>query len=531
MKAWMWFVLIVVALAALVGWRLKSNSGEEGQVAGRARGARTAVVQVALAGPATIKDTIEAVGSLESPNVVQLSPRTSGRIEFLQVREGDSVRAGQMLAQIDPAEADAQVVQAQANLAQAQSRLAEAKLQQGPNSASVAGQVEQQTALVASADADLEQVKRNSESQIESAQASVGDAEAKVRSSQAQVTNALAVLERERASLKNAQTKLDRTLELYRQGFIAAQDVDDAKTSVDVQDGNVKVAAAQLDAAKQAKTSADKQLDVSKLNLAMAQRKATSDVSASQARAVQARSALKIAKANEAQNPAYKENIAALQSAVDAARAQLDLARSTKSNTVLSSPIDGVVSARNSDPGSLASPGQPVLVVQSLDWLFFAASLPIEASSAVKDGQSVEVTVDGLEGRTFTGKVTHVNLVADPQSRQFGVQVRLENPDRALRPGMFGRIRIVTREISASVAVPKEALTENDKGTTVAVVGDDMKVQVREVKKGATDGKQVEIANGVSAGEKVVVLTLQPLRDGQTVSLPQPAGGRTSGRR
>lgn len=522
MKPWVWFVLFIAVIGALVGWRVKSNAAVEEET-GAGRGARrTPVVEVVAAGPATIADTIEAVGSLESPNRIELSPKSSGRIEFLQAREGDEVRAGQVLVQVDPSASDAQVVQARASLAAAQARLAEAKLGQGSSEVAVATTIENRQAAVKSAEADLDQVERNSESSIQSAQAGVGDADSKVKAADAQVTNAEAVLGKERASLKNAQTRLERTLELYRQGFIAAQEVDDARTAVDVQAGSVKVAEAQVSSAKQARTSANSQLDVAKLNLSMAQRRAQSDIAASKARLVEAQSNLKIANANKSQNPAYQENLAALQAAVDAAQAQLDLARSVHQDTVLASPINGVVTVRNADPGSLASPGTPVLEVQSLDWLFFKTSLPIEAVTLVKVGQTVEVTIDGVDGRTYEGRVTHMNKVADVASRQFDVQVRLENPDRSLRPGMFGRIKIVTKQVDASVAIPKESIRESDQGKTAVVIDKDLKASVRKLETAATDGKLVEVVSGIEPGEQVVTMSFMQLRDGQTVKLPEP---------
>lgn len=522
MKPWVWFVVVIVALGALVGWRIKANSAEEEEAGGGMRGARrTPVVEVVAASGASIADTIEAVGSLESPQRVELSPKSSGRITFLQVREGDSVSAGQVLAQVDPAESDAQVIEAQAALAQAQARLSEARLQQDPNSVAVSTQVERAEAADRSAQAELERTRRNSESQVQTAKAQVDDAEAKLKIADAQVGNAQAVLSRERATLKNAETRLERMTELHRQGFIAAQDVDDARTAFEVQEGNVRVAESQVASAGQSRASAATQLEIAKLGHAMAQKTAQSDVAAAEARAVEARSALKVAKANEAQNPAYAENIAALRAAVDAALARLSLARSVHAQTSLTAPMNGVVTERNADPGSLASPGTPVLVVQSLEWLFFKASLPIEAVSLVRQGQTVEVTVDGVGGRTFQGEVTHVNLVADEQSRQFDVQIRLENPDRALRPGMFGRVKIVTKQVEAKVAVPKEAVQAREGSSTVTVIDSELKAHVREVVTGATDGKLVEIVSGVEPGEQVVVLSFMPLRAGMAVKLPE----------
>lgn len=524
MKAWTVFLVIGIVVLALVGWRIKTNASAEEEGGGRGR--RTPAVEVVSAAPATIESLMEAVGSLESPNVVLLAPRSSGRIEFIQVREGDSVKAGQILVRIDPAEAASQVLQAEANLAQARSRLAEARLRQDPNSVAVSTRVEQEEANTASAEAELERTRRNSEATVASAKANVTDAESKSKGAAAQVANAQAVLQREKANLKNAEAKLARTEDLYRQGFIAAQEVDDAKTSVDVQKGNVAVAEAQLGAAQQSKASADSQLEVARLQLAMAERTAQSDVKAAEARAVSARSALKVARANEAENPAFKENIAALAAAVDAAQAQVTLARSAQNDLVLTSPIDGVVTQRTADQGSLASPGQAVVTVQSLDWLFFRSSLPVSIASLVKPGQSVKVNVDGLSD-PVEGTVSHVNMAADPLSRQFSVQIKVENANHRLRPGMFGRVLITTQRVEAKVAVPKESLTETAERSTLVVVDKDNKTQVRTVTVGATDGKLVEILTGLEPGESVVTLTFQVLRDGQTVEIAKDKpGGR-----
>ena len=103
MKPWAYFLLLGVLVLALVGWRVKVNGGKEEE--GPRGGRRTPSVEVAVAGPAVIEDTIEAVGSLESPNVVELSPKSSGRIEYLQVREGYRVAAGEVLVRLDPSEA------------------------------------------------------------------------------------------------------------------------------------------------------------------------------------------------------------------------------------------------------------------------------------------------------------------------------------------------------------------------------------------------------------------------------------------
>lgn len=521
MKRWLAWGIPALILVALLVWRFSVRGAAEAQV-GRAQGARGGAAPQVEVTPAThrlIVQQIQTVGNVASPFKVEISPKTTGRIDFLQVREGDPVNAGQVLLGIDPSDLNGAVVQAEANVAEARSRLAQAKITQGATDVGVSSQIKQQKAGVTSAKADLDQVRRNYESQIQQAQAQVNAASSAV-------DNAQKALDKETATLANAQIKYDRTLNLYKQGFIAAQDVDDARTALDVQKGSVGVANAVLGSAKS-------QLNAQQQNLAIVKRKGLSDIADSQAKASQANATLEVAQANRSQSPAYRENIAALQSAVDAAIAGLNQAESRLKDTKVSSSISGIVTARKADPGALASPGTPVLEVQFLDWVYVTTPVPVEASGQIHEGQTATITFDSLPGQTFTGTITNINPAADQQSRQFNISVRLENPKHILRPGMYARVAIELARVDAKVVVPREALKTNPDGTTtVTVVDDDKVAHVRTVKLGVSDDKGNQILDGVNPGEKVVILTYGTIKDGQKVALGSanaPGGGQGKG--
>ncbi|HVT13729.1 MAG TPA: efflux RND transporter periplasmic adaptor subunit [Fimbriimonadaceae bacterium] len=522
MKKWLAWGIPAVIVVALVAWRFYVRAGTEGATSrtqGMRRGA-AAMVEVAPAGSRVIVQQIESVGDVEAPFKVEISPKSAGRINFLQVREGDPVKAGQVILKIDPSDLQGAVVQAEANVAEARSRLAQAKITQNATDIGVTSQIKQQKAGVTSAQADLEQVKRNYESQVQQAQAQANAA-------QAAVENAQKALDKENANLNNAQIKYDRTVSIYKQGFIAAQDVDDAKTALEVEKGAVGVAQAVL-------ASAKSQFNAQQQNLQIVKRKGISDIADSQAKASQANATLEVAKANRSQTPAYKENIAALQSAVDAAIAGLNQAKAKLADTVIRSSITGTVTARKADPGALASPGSPVLEVQFLDWVYVTTSIPVDSSGSIHQGQMADIQFDALPGRTFRGTITNLNPAADPQSRQFSLSVRLNNPDHILRPGMYARVTIEIGRVKAAVVVPREALKTNPDGSTTVTVVDDKNIaHVRTVKLGVSDDKGDQILEGVQPGEKVVILTYSPLKDGQQVTMGSPGGasGKGSGGR
>lgn len=536
MKKWLWIAVPLLSLGALIAWRFAAKKQTEAGTqmeAGARRGMAPSVI-VAKASGRLIVDSIESVATLTSPQRAQISPRTSGRIEYLRVREGDRVTAGQVLVKIDPSDLQAAVYQQQANVAEARARLAQAQLGQGATEVGVESQIAQQGAGVSSAKADYSQAKRNYDAQVASARAGLDDAKAKVGSAQAQARNAEAELGRQRANLKNAQARLARIENLYRQGFIAAQDVDDARTAAEAQQGAVSVAEGQAAAARSAVLSAQAQQASASEQVSIVKRKGQADVAAARARVTQAEASLRVARANRSQGPAYAQNIAALGSAVAAAQAQLDQSKARLKDTILRSPVNGTVTTRQADPGSLASPSQAVVVVEYLDWLYAETSLPIDRIGDVREGLAADVTLDAAPGKVFRGVVTNIAPSADLQNRQFGIKVKLPNPGHALRPGMFGRAAFVIKSVRADVAVPREAIRTSDEGTTVTVVDPDATARVRRVELGASSEKYVEILSGVSPGETVVVLSYQPVRDGQKVKLPGPptgAGGNKTGSR
>lgn len=516
MKKWLKWGIPAIVLLALIGWRFSVTRASEAQTntTQRARMRSATVVEVATAQGRTIVQRIQSVGNVDSPYKVEVAPKTTGRISRLDLREGDTVKVGQVLLEIDPSDLNGAVVQAQANVAEAKSRLAQAALTQGSTNVGISSQIRQQKSAVASAQADLNQVRNNYDSQVQQAQAQ-RDAAA------SEVANAQAALRKEQANLDNANVKYDRTNNLYKQGFVAAQDVDDAKTAVAVEQGGVGVQQAQVNSAKS-------QLSSQEHNLQIVKRKGQSDIADSAAKLSQAKATLDVALANRSQSPAYEANLAALRSTVSAAEAGLAQAQSRLADTVLRSSINGTVTARKADPGALGSPGTPVLEIQFLDWVFVNTSVPIEASAQVHAGQTARITFDSVPGREFMGHIVNLNPAADQQSRQFGVSIRLENPDHLLRPGMYARVTIETSQVAAPVTVPREAMKTNPDGTTsVTVVDKDGTAHVRTVRLGVSDDKGSQVLEGVNAGDQVVVLTYTPIKDGAKVTIGKP--GETGG--
>lgn len=557
MRRWVLPLILLITLGVLIGWRLRTKK-EEAAMQTKQRAARMTappVVSVALVRVRDISHTFQSVGTVEAPFNVKIASKITGRIDYLVVREGDRVTHGQVLVRIDPSEVEAAVIEQKAAVAEAQYRLAQAQINQAPTNAGVITQLRQQEAAVASVLADCNQVKESyalelataeaavtdTQGRVDSAEAAIGTAEAAMANAEAAVANAEAAIRSAQASLDNARSKHNRIHELYKQGFIAAQDVDDARTAVSVQQSALDAARGQLNAAKAQRASAAAQRNAASAqkNSAMAQKQAAekqtgivkakykADLASAEARLAQARAALDYAKANTAQKPAYQQNLAALRASVRAVQAALKSAEARRADMVLRSPINGFVTARSMDPGAVATPGQPILTVQSVRDVWATVPVAEEVSRKIRVGLMAQVTFDALPGRTFSGKVVQINPSADPASRQFVVRVLLNNAHNLLKPGMYARVSIVTDRVPAAIVVPREAVQRDKNGPAIYVVNASQAVERRPVTLGVEDVNEVAITQGVKPGEKAVVMSAFPLKEGQKVRI---AGGKPGGR-
>lgn len=554
MRRLLWIVPLLV-LVGLIGWRVGQKSAETGGGpggpgaaagrggqgggrggAGAAGGRGGTSVEVAVAAPTDIVDSVEAVGTAASPLTVRLSPTTSGRITYLQARVGDHVSAGQLLVRIDPSTAEGGVLQGLASVSEAQSRLAQAQVTVGASDIGIENEIRTQSAAIARAQASLNQARKTLEAQVAAAQAAVEQQEAAVRSAQADVVSAQANVTSAEANAKSAEARERRTRNLFNQGFIAAQDLDDAVAAAEAARSAVDVATQNVAANRAKVVQAQAQRNAAQAQVTVVRRQAQASVLTAQADLRSAQAAYQTAVANRAQKPANRRNLEALQASVRAAQGQLAEASATKANTELRSTVDGFVTERSADPGTLAQPGTPVLTVSVVKQIYVETSYPLDYSGEVRPGGEATVTFDSIPDRTFVGRIKDVNQAADPQSRQFLVRVAVDNPDETIRPGMFGRVRVILEHHQVPVAVPITAVTTKpNSGTTLTMVDENNTAHVVTVQTGAKDDKNVEIVQGLSAGQRVVMIAARAVQDGAKVQIvtanASGARGRAGGGR
>jgi len=203
-----------------------------------------------------------------------------------------------------------------------------------------------------------------------------------------------------------------------------------------------------------------------------------------------------------------KTKLAAAQARRDAAHAGATQAEAgvSQAGTAMSftrvrAPFDGLVTARLAEPGAMAAPGVPLLVVEDPSKFRLEAQVDESKIGAVKLGETVPVTIDALGGQAIEGKVVQVVPAADPSSRTFTVKIDLPaNPQ--IRSGLFGRASFPRGQREA-IAIPKSAVLSRGQMQAVYLIGSDQLAGLRFVTLGASSGDQVEVLSGLQSGDRI----------------------------
>ena len=209
------------------------------------------------------------------------------------------------------------------------------------------------------------------------------------------------------------------------------------------------------------------------------------------------------------------------QAALDSARAQLDLARIALNDTTIRAPLSGVVSKRHAQAGEKLSPDSPVFSIVDLKQLTLDAQVPASDIPRIKVGQEVQFKVDGFGERKFAGKVLRINPAAEAGSRAMLVYIGVDNPDGALRAGMFAKGMVTTEKTSTHPLLPLLGVRQ-DHGRDIVYRVDSGKVVAQPVKLGLRneDDGLVEAIDGIAPGALVLSVKLDGVKPGDKVKLP-----------
>lgn len=215
---------------------------------------------------------------------------------------------------------------------------------------------------------------------------------------------------------------------------------------------------------------------------------------------------------------------------LDSARGALDIAQKSLADTVLRSPIAGLVSSRSVQPGEKVSADNRLLEIVDLRQMEMEAAVPATDIAQIKLGQPVSVRVDGMP-QAVVGSVTRINPGTQSGSRSILAYIQIDNPDGALRGGMFGEAELTLSQKNGVLSVPQSAIREIDGRTIVYAVENGVlteKVVTPGLSGNDGTGAAVEVTHGLASGAQVVKANLGNLQAGTPVRVAGGAAAATA---
>ena len=231
------------------------------------------------------------------------------------------------------------------------------------------------------------------------------------------------------------------------------------------------------------------------------------------------------------------DDVQAKTTAAATAQAQADAQRALIAQKTIRAPFSGVLGIRKVNLGQFVSPGDAIVSLQQLDPIYLDFSLPEQRIGQLVEGSMVRATVDAMPGAVFDGKVTAIEPLVDPNTRNFKAQATVQNPDGKLRPGSFAHVGFALGGERQVVVIPQTAVSFNPYGNAVFVIskvkrkdgetdmqgkpltGDKLIVTQRFIKTGATRGDLIAVTDGLKPGEQVVTSGLLKLRNDAEVTI------------
>ncbi len=494
----------------------------------------------------TVTSSVTGTGPISAASAVPLNFKTSGKLTAIKVNVGDQVKAGQVLATLDTADAQASMQQAQASLGSAQAaydKVAQGALPTDLITASAAVGVAQ--TQLASAQHNLAGAQEAAAKDLAAAQQTVANAQQNLADVQQNASTVPAVVAQQIAQAKDRlysdQVADDAAVgrgQMSKEARQAALDVDETAITQALASAQQTISQSQqsVNQAQQALNSAQAQLASTQAKDAQSIQSAKDQVAAAQSSLTQSQASY-----SKTAAPPTQSDLDSAKAQISNAQASVKLAQNNLDATTLTAPSDGTVTAINGAVGQWLAGGatsgsavssasgattstatQTLISLTSLNGLQITAAVNEADISKVQIGQAVKFSVDAFSGRTFTGKVAAIQPLGQTTSNvvTYSVIINTDKTDVQLLPGMTASANIITGEALNALQVPASALTYartnasaetgtgtgrpgSAQGTTLYVpkAGQPVAVQVQ---LGLTDGKVYQVLSGLNEGDQVI---------------------------
>lgn len=440
----------------------------------------TIPVKVAEVRARPVTEDLEITGSIVTGDDAQVGAKNAGRLVAVYVRDGDTVKAGQVIAQQETSDGSLRVRQQQALV-----DAARAQLQQAMNDARV-GPSRSSAAV------------RASEARLKQAQVQLQKLKNGAREEER--TQARWAVDAAKKTMETAKSALDRAQRLFDQGAISRSDLERAEN-------------AYMNALAGYNKALEDQSIVQNLTR-------PEDIAAAEQQVQAAIQQLESDKANQKLDVQYQERISAARANLRSAEEGLALARQAVSDAAIRSPFSGRVAGKPVQVGTFVAPGTPVVRIVGTGGVYFEGQVPEGRIRDVSPGKQVIVSIDALGKTTWTGKVSAVNPLGTEIGRLFNVRIQIDGDTGAIKPGMFARGVVTLRKVDNALVVPSVAILRSG-GDSWVMVADGGKAKRVKVTPGLVNQNLTQV-EGVTTGQTVIVEGQTKVVDGSTIKIEQP---------
>ncbi|MEI6441844.1 MAG: efflux RND transporter periplasmic adaptor subunit [Nostocales cyanobacterium ELA583] len=418
---------------------------------------------------------ITASGKVQPVQSVNISPKSPGLLANLTVEQGDTVKQGQIIARMDNSEIQMRILQYKANLEQAKAQLAESQAGSRPE------EIAQGKARVDQAQAQLAITRDGNRLQ-------------EIQQAQAQVDSV-------KASVKLTQARVKRYQDLAKSGAISQDSLEQYVSE------NSK--------AKASLEEAQRRLSLLKVG------NRNQDIQKQKAIVNQEKEALR-----KLENGNRPQEIARLKAAVASVEAQLKQQQVQLEDTIIRAPFSGIVTQRYATVGAYVSPAisassdasaTSTSIVALAKGLEVMAKVPEVDIPQIKQKQKVEILIDAYPEEIFQGQVRLIapEAVVEQNVTSFQVRVAINTGAGKLRSGMnVSEVTFIGNKIENALLIPQELIVTQKGKTGVWLLGEKNKPQFRMVTIGANIDNQIQVLDGLKAGERVFI------------DLPKEKGGK-----
>ncbi|MFL0194146.1 efflux RND transporter periplasmic adaptor subunit [Clostridium sp. WILCCON 0269] len=387
-------------------------------------------VNVIKAELTSLSTSVDYSGKLTANEEVSVSPKSSGKVNTLNVQVGSTVKSGDILFTLDSDALQAQLQQQQASIASANAGLN-------------------------SANASLDKTKSSGVDQ--------------------QVVQAQQAVDSAQISYNDAKTSYDRTSSLYSSGAVSQQDLDTAKTKLD---------------------SASVALSSAQQNLSLIQGKVGPE-------------SIEVAKAQVTQAEAQ----------VTQAEAGLKSIQTQINDTIIESPISGIVSVVNIHPGEISPAATASITIIDSSSLIAEADVPGTMLSKIQVGQSIPIVIPSLSNKKVTGSIETISPDTNSTTQEYSIKIKTNNSEGDLKAGMFAKISLPDENKNNVITVPNEAI-KVENGISYLYKVQNNRIMKISVTTGLSNDKITEIISSkINVGDLIVPEGQTFLNDGDKVKI------------